>query len=241
MRWPARAVVLAVLLCGAAAPARAEDEPSSASSLDEAKAVFSRAEKAYGVGRFEEALADFERAYALLPLPGFLFNLGQCHRNLGNWEQAGRFYQEYLDRQPRAANADKVRALLAQMKQKVAEQQEARARAAAAGAATDSPPRAATASAVTPSLAAANPSPPLPASATPTVSPQVAPAAALSASSLPAAGRPATPLYRRWWLWTVVGVVAVGASAGIAAAVLSPSVSTEDLSGSLGGPIDARR
>src|SRR4051794_24258540 len=73
-------------------------------ALAQAKAVFGEAEKQYALGRFEEALKHFERAFELKPLPEFLFNIGQCHRNLGHWERANFFFQGYLNRVPKARN-----------------------------------------------------------------------------------------------------------------------------------------
>jgi len=48
----------------------------------------------------------------------------------------------------------------------------------------------------------------------------LAPAADKTLSDAPASPRaaPASPWYRRWWVWTLVGVAVAGASAGIAAA-----------------------
>src|SRR5262245_16353046 len=57
-----------------------------------ARADFEQAEKAFNVGRFDEALRHYQAAYDQLPLPAFLFNIAQCHRNLGNHERALFFY-----------------------------------------------------------------------------------------------------------------------------------------------------
>jgi hypothetical protein len=61
-----------------------------------AKALFERAEKAYYLGRFEKALKLYSAAYEAAPLPGFLYNIGQCHRMLKNYERAIFFYKGYL-------------------------------------------------------------------------------------------------------------------------------------------------
>ena len=42
----------------------------------------------YNVGDFDAALADVTKAYKLRPAPALLFNIGQCHRALHNWEKA---------------------------------------------------------------------------------------------------------------------------------------------------------
>ena len=64
-----------------AAPAAADP---AAARRDEAKAAFGRGNTAYNLGKYADAIAEFERAYALSRLPEILFNLGQCYRK--QWE-----------------------------------------------------------------------------------------------------------------------------------------------------------
>src|SRR5437899_3114539 len=54
------------------------------------------AQTAYDLGQFDEALNHFSEGYRLDPLPGILFNLAQCHRQLGHWERAAFFYRRFL-------------------------------------------------------------------------------------------------------------------------------------------------
>ncbi len=61
-----------------------------------ARRKFAVAQKAYNVGDFEVALTAYSEAYQLKPLPGFLFNIAQCHRQLGHYERAAFFYKRYL-------------------------------------------------------------------------------------------------------------------------------------------------
>src|SRR3954468_16042330 len=79
------AVGLALLPMGAmAAPAASAD----AQHREEAKAAFVRGNTAYNLGKYPEAIAAFEQAYALSRLPDILFNLGQCYRK--QWEAEKR-------------------------------------------------------------------------------------------------------------------------------------------------------
>jgi tetratricopeptide (TPR) repeat protein len=82
----------------------------------EARAHFDRAERAFNLRRFDEALAGYQAAYEALPLPAFLFNIAQCHRNLGNRDQAIFFYQRYLTLDPEAPNRRIVEDLIAEQK-----------------------------------------------------------------------------------------------------------------------------
>lgn len=79
-----------------------------------ARTKFESAEKAFNLRRFDDALADYQAAYEALPLPAFLFNIAQCHRNLGNHEQAVFFYQRYLSLSPDAPNRTVVQELIAE-------------------------------------------------------------------------------------------------------------------------------
>ncbi|HVV81872.1 MAG TPA: tetratricopeptide repeat protein [Kofleriaceae bacterium] len=116
-RSPAAVVValllgVAMLLSGAR-PARADDPDTRA-----AKKHFQRGEKLFNLGRFEEALAEYEAAYDRKPLPGFLYNIAQCHRNLGDYKQAIFGYRNYLRQVPDASNRDAVLALIDELEQK---------------------------------------------------------------------------------------------------------------------------
>ena len=51
-------------------------------ATQEAKTHFQAGQTKYKLGRFDEALADYSKAYELKPIPSFLFNIGQCHRQL---------------------------------------------------------------------------------------------------------------------------------------------------------------
>ena len=63
----------------------------------QAREKFSDGNAAYEQGDFRQALEDFESAYQLAPLPGFLFNVAQCHRQLGNYARAASSYRRFLE------------------------------------------------------------------------------------------------------------------------------------------------
>jgi tetratricopeptide (TPR) repeat protein len=74
----------------------------------EAKARFVSGQSHYNLNELSEALGDFKEAYRLLPDPVFLYNLGQCERQLGHPEEALRFYRSFLRERPKAANRQEV-------------------------------------------------------------------------------------------------------------------------------------
>jgi tetratricopeptide (TPR) repeat protein len=91
------------------------------SATKEAERLFRQSNIEFNAGDFEKALKDATQAYELDPKPGFLYNLGQCHKALHHWERAEFFYRGYLREKPDAANREAVEALIAQM---VAKQKE---------------------------------------------------------------------------------------------------------------------
>jgi len=85
----------------------------------EAKKHFKLAEQHYKLGRFKDALKEYSIAYELAPLAGFLFNIGQCHRLLGNHERAVFFYEGYLREKPNAKNRNAVLKLIKESKREL--------------------------------------------------------------------------------------------------------------------------
>ncbi len=88
-----------------------------------AKQAFEQAELHYKLGRFAQALTEYSRAYELAPLPGFLFNIGQCHRQLGHHERAVFFFRGYLREKPGAKNQRVVKELIAQSRKIIQQEQ----------------------------------------------------------------------------------------------------------------------
>jgi hypothetical protein len=235
-----RAVVVAALALvvtvseGLGTWARA-DEPTSGEK--EARRLFQRAELSFNVGKFSEALVDYQAAYQAKPLPGFLFNIAQCYRNMGDQERARFFFRRYLALEPRAPNKRRVEELIDEM----TKQLEAREAAAAQAPAAASPSNAGEppAAPVTPLPSA---SPPAEPAAAPAPSSAPAPVAEAPAAESPpmvatvAAAPEGRPVWKRWWFW--VGAVAlVGTLAATTYVLTNPE---ERAPGSL-SPIDGRR
>ncbi len=119
MRPWGRALLLSLFLVPAYPLSAQSPAPAQSADQNAAKKAFQDAERAYRLGDFEKALALYTQAYALIPYPAFLFNIGQCHRNLGNAEKAIFFYQSYLRDIPEARNRDAVEALIADLQKKL--------------------------------------------------------------------------------------------------------------------------
>ena len=219
------AVLLLVATLGSAAHATGKEEARAA-----AKALFLRATRHYNIGEFREALADYKEGYRNVADPVFLFNVGQCQRMLGEFEAAIFSYRAYLRSLPEAENR-------AQVDQRIAEMEEAQRRSIRQG-----PPDISSAPAPQESVAPQGvtaPGSPTGAKKTDTKKTDdqktddqktdakktdakktakktggrvvVAP---LELTASPR-GASATPVYKRWWPWTLGAAVVVGAGLGI--------------------------
>ena len=176
-----RSAALMVLL---ASPAFAGD--------DAVKAKFDAAETAFDLGDFEKARNLYAEAYELKPLPGFLFNIGQCHKKLGEWNKAAFYYRRYLARLPADADSSQLEALIADMD----------AKALAPAPASPPPPR--------------EPERQRPASV------KLVPAVAVTGSSGVTAPplvvrEDGPPLYGQWWVWAGAGALTIATVATIVA------------------------
>jgi len=94
--------------------ARADD----AAAMHEAKRHFDRGEKLYALTKFSEALDEYQKAFDAKPIPAFLFNIGQCYRNLGDYDAAIFSYRKYLKLAPDASNREQVEQLITDLEAK---------------------------------------------------------------------------------------------------------------------------
>lgn len=108
-----------------------------------ARRNFEKGEKLFALGRFDEALEEYQKAFDAKPIPAFLFNIGQCYRNLADYDQAIFAFRKYLDLEPEAPNRDAVLELIKDLEAKkahaAARDEARRTPAAAAGGATPTP------------------------------------------------------------------------------------------------------
>jgi len=207
--------ILLVLLLGSA-PARSA--PSEAEQ--QARRSFERGEEHFKAGLFAEALAAYRAGYDQLPLPGFLINIAQCQRRMGDLVQARTTYRKFLMVAPDSPYVDEVKALIAEL-DKLVEDSEAGAPSEAGK----------TEAAATAGETALTP-PPMAAQGLPAGAPPAGDSAVelVEAPALPPA--PATT-GTRWWLWGTIGVAAVAGAVVTIYALKSPETTTVH-EGSLG-------
>jgi tetratricopeptide (TPR) repeat protein len=216
-------ILLALLVNLAGSAEAARKKPAN---VARARKEFKLAKKEAELGHFKKAIDHFEKAYSYERVPALLFNIGQCHRYLKDYDRALYFFEEYLREDPKAGDRQVVEDEIAEIKRL---RETAMADAAPPPKVeSDEHPVAVvtTAEAVSASSADTNVAAP--------EDRQLA--LALSERAPPQEAE--QPVYARWWFWAGVGAVV---AAGAVTAVLLTRTSTEvvDPTGSLGA-VDAR-
>lgn len=170
-----------------------------------------RAKKDFVDGNYVEALQELEAARTINPVPRLLYNIGQCHRALGHGPEALQFFESYLklETPPRKIRSD-LEEYMAQV----------RANLPAPVDSDNQVPGNSDAGNV---QVAAPPAPIDPNKREPGVSgqgPTSRPVSVEIKSVPPSPPKAHWSLYKQWWFWGIVTVVAAGTAAGIAEAAL---------------------
>src|SRR5450432_1169376 len=109
--WPALLLVTLgppiLLMTGAAAGlgvARAQSALLNADQKQEMKLHYERAQRAFDIGKYADAIDEYAKVYEIGGNPSMLFNIAQAHRLNNQPQDALRFYRRYLQRAPNAPN-----------------------------------------------------------------------------------------------------------------------------------------
>lgn len=199
-------LLLALGLLLSASPAAADkkgDQARARAAWQQGKALFEK-------GDYKGAYGQFHAGYKLSGRGGFLYNMAECKRLLGQKAGARALYSTYLERFPRGSSRRdaeaQLKALGGPLEPKLAEPKPtAKPKQPEA-----TPP---------PKQPEATPPPKQPATATPAKKPANQPTAAHQKPFLPKQQKTARssdegsqPIYKKWWFWT--GIAAVAAAAG---------------------------
>jgi tetratricopeptide (TPR) repeat protein len=112
------ASLVTVLVALSSPSARGADDKDAKTA---AKEHYQRGTSFYDLGRYPEAIKEFEAAYELKNDPAFLYNLAQSYRQAGDPEQALHFYRTYLRYVPKAPNRAEIEERIAALEKVVAE------------------------------------------------------------------------------------------------------------------------
>ena len=184
----------------------------------EARKHHQAAEARFRAGLFAEALAEYQAGYQVMPLPGFLINIAQCYRRLGDLKMASGTYRKFTVVAPNSSLTPRIKALIVEIDKRAVDFESARRNGTVpAGVERDDDTDQAMPYAVflnPPANADEDPAPPL-----------------LAKTTLASQPEPRRGSGTRWWLWGPIGVAVVGAA--VAAIILSTGGSTATQEGSL--------
>jgi tetratricopeptide (TPR) repeat protein len=204
-----------------ASAARADD-------ADKAREHYSIGLRAYDLGKYDEAIAEFEQAYRYKDAPGLLYNIGQAYRLSNRSEEAVRYYRTYLEKKPDAANAADVQAKIDRLTAILEERK-----------AANSPPTEKTLPVVVAAPAVTSAAPLSP-TASPLRAPFLAPAPP-STKAAPAEAIAAKAPSDRYWTARKVGWVATGIGAAALALAVYFGVEARGASADMEGAAAAGR
>ena len=101
-------------------------EGVAAADKESARTAYKLGIQHYNLAEYRDALDAFKEAYRQFEEPALLFNIGQCHRQLGDRQQAITFFRTYLREVPEAENRDEVKRLMATLEQEQAAERASR-------------------------------------------------------------------------------------------------------------------
>jgi tetratricopeptide (TPR) repeat protein len=112
------AALAALLLALAAGPAGAA--PPAEDTIAKARVHFKAGEAFFAIGDYDRAFAEYNEAYRLVPKPQLLFNIGSAYRRkaetthaVDDMRAAVKYYQAYLDAEPKGKGASDARQFIA--------------------------------------------------------------------------------------------------------------------------------
>ena len=124
-------------------PSTSATEKPSSSADKEARKLFFQGDRLYEEGKYEEAVAAFEKAYELSHRPELLFNLANAYERLGQYEEALRSLRDFEPSAPEADRpkiAERIKTLEARAEERRQRESEKAAAPATAAATAPSPP-----------------------------------------------------------------------------------------------------
>lgn len=171
------------------------------------RASYQKALSQYDEGRFDEALANFKEAYQRRQMPWLLVNIGRAAQRLGRASEAIQYYERYKKAEPNidAENEKRINKYIEQARallEQTPEQQTIPV--------PSKPPET-----TTPEAGTSKP----PEAVKPTGEAQLGLVTPAPKGDAPPA---AQPVYKKWWFWTIIGVVVAG---GVAGAVVGATAS----------------
>jgi tetratricopeptide (TPR) repeat protein len=121
---PARVLSVALFAAVVLGPLVAQAQATDAQKK-EARELNEKATRLYEVGRYGEAIEEYQKVYLLVEDPVLLYNIAQSYRLWGKPEDSVRFYRNYLRRSPNAPNRADVEKKIAELDRTIEERKRA--------------------------------------------------------------------------------------------------------------------
>jgi hypothetical protein len=104
-----------------ASPARAAGDDAQ-----KARDLFTQGNTFFDLGQFDKAIEAWQQGYQLHPDPGFLYNIAQAYRTMGDAQKAIFFYKRYLSNAPKAHNRGEVEQKIDALQKQLSLQEQAK-------------------------------------------------------------------------------------------------------------------
>jgi hypothetical protein len=112
-------MVAIVLVASGATTARADD-------AQRARDLFTQGNTYFDLGQFDKAIDAWQNGYQLKNDPGFLYNIAQAYRTMGDAQKAIFFYKRYLSNSPKARNRSEVEQKIEALQKQLSVQEQAK-------------------------------------------------------------------------------------------------------------------
>jgi tetratricopeptide (TPR) repeat protein len=114
-------VLIAAVVALGTSPVHAQKKaPPPVSARAHAKA----GQDAFKAERYDEAIAEYQAAYALTPEPGLLYNIARAYHRKGDKPQALSYYRRYLTDEPNGAASGEAREYSGALAREIQEDQQ---------------------------------------------------------------------------------------------------------------------
>lgn len=104
--------------------------PAVADARTEARTHFKKGMDSISAGKYDDGIAELQKAYALLPHPNVLYNIARAYAEAGDLDESVKYYQKYIDGNP--PDKEEAQQILDKLQARLKRQREAAKEAAQA-------------------------------------------------------------------------------------------------------------
>ena len=120
----ARASLVALMIGDC--PSGRRSRRARADDAQKARDLFTQGNTFFDLGQFDQAIDAWQKGYQLKNDPGFLYNIAQAYRMMGDAQKAIFFYKRYLSNAPKAHNRVEVEQKIEALQKQLSAQDQAK-------------------------------------------------------------------------------------------------------------------